>query len=165
MTSPYTFTLIAIAAIVWNLAAHLPQARMWIVAGAMSFFASTIYVDAGLPYHPAFTLVCDACVCLSVYFLGKEEWEKRIYNVFQLSVLISIIRMSKLIDDSVVYAAALEICNLMALLFIGGTAIIDRISANGHGYGLSAWWHRHIRVAHLSLRKARSADPFHKVRR
>jgi hypothetical protein len=143
------------------IARNLPRAWLWIAAGALSFAASSAYWKFGLPHHGAFTLVCDSLVCLSIYFLGREQWETRLYNVFQFSVLISILRMAGFLDYGVVYAGMLELCNLAALLLIGGTAILDGVADENRSFGD---WSGNIHRVRVSLRKARAQDPFHKVR-
>lgn len=139
---------------------RLPRAWRWIAAGAASFVASTAYYRYGLPYYPAFTLVCDASVCLAVYAFAKERWEERIYNIFQLSVLISLLYMSNVIADHWLYIVCLELLNWVALLTIGGTAIWDRVKGNaGNPYG-RRWADLHS--SDIALRAARRSDPWHK---
>lgn len=157
----YEITLAIMALVTAIIARHLPRAWLWIAAGSLSFVASSAYWKLGLPHHGAFTLVCDSLVCLSIYFVGREQWETRLYNVFQFSVLISILRMAGFLDYGVVYAGMLELCNLAALLLIGGTAILDGVADEDRSFGD---WGRNLRRARIALRKARAQDPFHKVR-
>lgn len=164
MTSVWTYLLILVAVFVWNIAGDLPRARVWILAGAVSFFASTAYIDLGLPFHPVVTLFFDAAVCLAIYFGGRETWEVRTYQIFQLSVLFSIFKMSKIIDSATLYASLLELCNLSALLLIGGTALLEKARAN-EGDGILGYRNRSLSRARFSLRKARSSQPFHRVRK
>ena len=159
MTSPYTWILVSIAVVVWLLARDLPRARLWIALGGADFFLTTIYYDLGLPNHPAMTLAADASVCLTIYFLAKEEWEvKGLYRIFQLSVLFSVLKLAKFIEDDVTYATLLELANLAALICIGGTAIMNRANAHGHGY--LGWGDNRVLRFGLSLRKARSTASF-----
>jgi len=154
--------ILAIGALITAyIARGLPRAWLWIAAGALSFAASSAYWKLGLPHHGAFTLVCDSLVCLSIYFIGREQWETRLYNVFQFSVLISILRMAGFLDYGVVYAGMLELCNLAALLLIGGTAILDGVADENRSFGD---WSGNLHRVRVSLRKARAQDPFHKVR-
>lgn len=165
MTSPYTWTLVLIALLVSVLARDLPRARIWIFVGGVDFFLTTIYYDLGFPKHSAITLMADASVCLLLYFFAREEWEvKGLYRIFQLSVLFSLFHMAKIITDDVTYASVLELCNLMALFVIGGTAILGRVNADGEPRFSSSYsWGRRLRDASFSLRQARKEDPFHKV--
>jgi len=146
------------------ISSRLPRAWLWLACGAASFVVSTAYARYGLPHAPAFTLACDSAVCLAVYFFGVEKWEiSGIYRIFQLSVLISLFRLSNIIVDQWVYIVALEILNWVALLLIGATSILDRARANeGH----SDWdWHPHLHRSDLALRRSRQTQPFHKVRK
>lgn len=154
--------ILAIGALVTAyIARGLPRAWLWIAAGALSAAASSAYWNYGLPHHGAFTLACDSLVCLSIYFGGREQWETRLYNVFQFSVLISILRMAGFLDYGVIYAGMLELCNLAALVLITGTAILDGVADEDRSFGD---WGRNLRRARVALRKARAQDPFHKVR-
>lgn len=158
--SEYQTALVIGALITAIIAFRLPRAWRWIAAGAASFVASTAYYRYGLPYYPAFTLVFDASVCLAVYAFAKERWEERIYNIFQLSVLISLLYMSNVIADHWLYIVCLELLNWVALLTIGGTAILDRVKGNaGNPYG-RRW--ADIHSSDIALRAARRSDPWHK---
>lgn len=158
--SEYQLAL-AIGAIITALVAfRLPRSWRWIMAGALSFSASTAYYRYGLPSYPAFTLICDATVCLSVYAFARERWEERIYNIFQLSVLISLLYMSNVIANHWLYVVVLELLNWAALLTIAGTAIWDRIKGNaGSPYG-RRWANLHS--SNIALRSARRSNPWHK---
>lgn len=142
------------------IAFRLPRAWRWIAAGAASFVASTAYYRYGLPYYPAFTLVCDAAVCLSVYAWARERWEEKIYHIFQLSVLISLLYMSNVIADHWLYVVSLELLNWAALLTIGGTALLDRIKGNA-GSPYDRRW-SNIHSSDLALRASRRSHPWHK---
>lgn len=158
--SEYQTALVIGALITALIAFRLPRAWRWIAAGAVSFVASTAYYRYGLLYYPAFTLVCDAAVCLSVYAFARERWEERIYNIFQLSVLISLLYMSNVIADHWLYIVSLELLNWAALLTIGGTAIWDRIKGNASSPYGRRWANLHR--SNISLRQARSSNPWHK---
>lgn len=164
--SEYQTALVIGALITAIIAFRLPRAWRWIAAGAISFVLSTVYYRYdlspllwGLPY-PAFTLVCDAAVCLSVYAWARERWEEKIYHIFQLSVLISLLYMSNVIADHWLYIVSLELLNWAALLTIGGTALLDRIKGNaGSPFG-RRWADFHS--SDIALRAARRSDPWHK---
>ena len=155
----FQMALVIGALIAALIAFRLPRAWRWIAAGAASFVASTAYYRYGLPYYPAFTLVCDASVCLAVYAFAKERWEERIYNIFQLSVLISLLYMSNVIADHWLYVVSLELLNWAALLTIGGTAILDRIKGNVGNPHDHRW--ADIRSPNIALRQARTTHPWH----
>jgi hypothetical protein len=144
------------------ISSRLPRAWLWLACGLASFVVSTAYARYGLPHAPAFTLACDATVCLAVYFNGREQWEiSGIYRIFQLSVLISLFRLSNIIVDQWIYIVALELLNWAALLLISGTSILDRARAHEEH---SDWnWNPHLHRSDLALRRARQTEPFHKV--
>jgi len=145
------------------ISSRLPRARLWLACGAASFVLSTAYARYSIPHAPAFTLACDAALCLTVYFYGKERWEiSGIYRIFQLSVLISLFRLSNIIVDQWTYIVALEILNWAALLLISGTSFLDRARVNEGNSDRN--WRPHLHRPNISLRKARAEDPFHKIR-
>lgn len=145
------------------ISSRLPRAWLWLACGLASFVASTAYARFGLLYPPAFTLACDASVCLAVYFFGKERWEENLYRVFQLSVLISLLHMSHFISGHWLYVVSLELLNWAALLVIGVTAILDR--ARGHGGITHRHWSPHFHRSDLALRRIRQTQPFHRVKK
>jgi len=160
MINDFQLALLIGALITAIISFHLPRAWRWIAAGFVSFAASTAYYRYGLPYSPAFTLVCDASVCLAVYAWARERWEERIYNIFQLSVLISLLYMSNVIADHWLYIVSLELLNWAALLTIGGTAIWDRIKGNAGNPHDRRWADLHR--SHIALRASRRSHPWHK---
>ncbi len=145
------------------------RALGWIAAGAANFVITAAYQDAGLPHHPVFTAFADASVCLAIYFFGRYRWEMRLWNVFQMSVLISIMRFVGTIarpewvpyfPSNYTYIALLEACNWAALAVIGGTRImqmVDNHALERHPRGALGRVHRLVR----SLRAERKAPPFH----
>lgn len=137
------------------------RALAWIAVGVGNFVLTSFYEAKGMPWHPAFTGFVDASVCLAIYFFGRFRWEMRLWNVMQLSVLVSILRMVGVIDTHYAYVVALEVCNWLAILVIGGTRalqLVDRYLG----------WERSYRGAHqrihrvvYSLREKRQTPPFH----
>lgn len=116
---------------------HLPRARIWLLAGAASFIASTAYARFGLPHSPAFTLSCDAAVCLLVYALASEEWHLRIFDIFRLSTLVTLLHMFGVIETHYLWIVSLELLNWAAMLLMVGTGIAAGI-ANGV-YPIGSW--------------------------
>jgi len=159
----FQLALVIGAAITALISSRLPRAWLWIALGAASFALSTAYARFGLPHAPAFVLSCDAAICLFIYFCGKEVWEERIYNIYQLSVLISLLHMSNFIGEHWLWVVILEGLNWSALLLISGTAILDRIKANGGSSYIH--WLPHLHRSDLALRRSRSSQPFTRVRK
>ncbi len=165
----FQFALLIGAAIVAFITARLPRAHYWLLAGGGSFILSTAWARYDLPYPPAFTLSCDAAVCLLIYFFGREKWEEHVYKIFQLSVLISLVYLAGPIEignititmNHWLYVVLLELSNWAALAVIGGTAIMDRIGANENGAG--HWRGNHIHRPNAAWRADRATKPFHKV--
>lgn len=103
------------------------RALGWIALAALVFVASTAWQRAGLPYHAAATGLMDAGQCLAIYFLARHTWELLLWRVWQLSLLISIFDLAGAIPGEATYVAALEACNWLALILIGGTAVARRV--------------------------------------
>jgi len=158
----YEVTLLISATVAAFLSRGLPRAWLWIASGALSFAVSAAWWRLGLPHHPAATLVCDAMVCFAVYSLAREEFEIWIFNLFRLSVLISLLKLFGVIQENWIYAAALECVNFAALLLLGGTGILAGTANGGHTLGS---WIGGLRRLGLSLRAARRAPPWFTVPR
>ena len=125
---------------------------VWIATGVASFVVSTWYSRHGWVYPAAITALCDATVCLVVYFSVKEQWEKYLFFLFQGSVLTSILYFVEVIGPHWAYIAVLEAINWLALLLIGTSAISEwlrdargfsgRLSAHLLGAHRLVWSHR-----------------------
>ncbi|MUO85561.1 hypothetical protein [Agrobacterium vitis] len=148
---------------------HMPRAWIWICAGVASFALSTWWARSGFEFPPAFTLLCDATVSLSIYFFGRERWEDRLADIFRLSVFVSLVYLTGPITvfgltiefSHYAYVTLLELINWLALILIGGTAVMDRV--NGYENGFGHLWSRHFHRSDLAWRKARVNPPFTKV--
>lgn len=114
----------AAAIIVAALSYKLPHAVMWIALGAANAVACDVFYAYGLNYPAAFTLACDCLVCLCINWFATEKWESGLFAVFQVSALISILRLSGILAEEGDYLLLLELCNYAALALIGGTAIL-----------------------------------------
>ncbi len=152
---------IAVGAIVTAFAARkLPHAWLWISLGAAIAVACDIYYAYNLPYPAAFTLACDALICLSIHWFSRERWELGVYIVFQFSVLISVARLGTVVgifnavDSEDTYRLALELVNWAGLAMIFGTAILG----GAGGYALRSAWLRYVRGAYRYLRSAPQTD-------
>lgn len=157
----YETILLVMALVTLFVSRKLPRAWMWIFAAFCSFLFSAVYWRLGLPHHPAFTAFSDSAVCLSIYFLGQEKWELKLYKVFQFSVLISLLKLGGFVPEGVWYPAILEIINVVALLLISGTAILaGAADGNRAAWRRGGAFHRSLHP----LREARRSPPFHKVK-
>lgn len=139
----------------------LPMARLWILAGAVSFVASVIWAGYSMPYPPFFNVMADAIVCLLIYFGASEKWELKLYNIFQLSILLNLMRLAGVMNDNYLYGVMLELCNWAALALIAVTAILARMRDDTGALDHSRLYFR--RIGH-SLRGARAKASFHKVK-
>ena len=143
------------------LVAHkLPHAWLWIALGAVNAIACDTYYAYNFPYPAAFTLACDALLCLTVHWFARERWELGLFVIFQFSVLISVLRLWSVIDGEDTYRLALELCNWAALLMIAGTAILG--GAGGHV--LRNAWRAYVLGAYRYLRSPPKTPHWRKVR-
>lgn len=158
----YEVALLISAMVAAFLARGLPRAWLWIAIGALSFVVSATWWRLGMPYHPAATLACDAMVCLAVYSLAREEFEIWIFNLFRLSVLVSLLKLFGVIQENWIYAAALECVNFAALLLLGGTGILAGTANGGHTFGS---WFGGLRRVRATLRASRRSPPWFTIPR
>jgi hypothetical protein len=154
----FQIALLIGAALTAALSWRLPRSLLWISAGVASFVLSTAWARYGLPYPAWFTGVCDASVCLLVYFFGRLKWEMGIGYLFQASVLLSIGYLTGVIGPHYAYIVGLEAINWAALLFINLTVVTSLLGKNGVR---SSWGARGgVRWADRALQSKRTEKPF-----
>lgn len=138
----------------------LPHALMWISLGAVVAIACDVFYAYNLPYPAAFTLACDALMCLTIHWFAREKWETGLFLIFQLSVLISLLKLASVIDGEDTYRLALELVNWAALFMIAGTAILG--GAGGRIFHNS--WNSNVWRAYRYLRSPPKTAHWRKVR-
>jgi hypothetical protein len=116
----------------------LPHALLWIGLAGLNAVAGYVYVGRGLPHPVAFIFAVDCLLCLAIHWLAKEKYELLIYNCYQVSVFISLLRLVGLIKNEYLYYLLLELVMWVAMLLISGTAILAMVGGSGR-YFHSAW--------------------------
>ncbi len=143
------------------LSSNIKRAGLWVIMAGISFIASTVYEAYNFPHPPFFTALCDASVCLMIYFIATRKWEMWIYRIFQCSVLVSLCYLMGVIGPHYAYIVALELLNWGALFVIGGTAVLQWIGARGgHRSILGLNPRGNIRDTYLTLQSKRADNPF-----
>lgn len=171
----YHYVMAAVAVLAAVVARKTPRAVLWVAALAASFIVSVGYLRgyevieannllaryADAPYVPLWrdwlppsiiAAACDAVVCILIYRLGQERWERPwLYTITLGMMATNMLYASGLIlgfppvPDRGTLGIILEAMNLAALLLIGGTGILDRVQhVSGSLGGLVG------RVLHLS---------------
>ena len=151
---PYDLPMIIAAVLAFIASSHIPRAWRWIIFGAASIIASRLYWAAELP-HPSFVAaMCDALVCIAIDKWAREEWEQKLYRVFQAQVLVNLI-FHVGIGTQFIHAISLEILNWTALGIIGGTSAMDWVRRHGSFSG--SYWRDRVSGLVGRLRSARRA--------
>lgn len=132
--SPANWSLLIGALVACILAWRTPRGLLWVALAAIDYAASVIYWRAGFPYPEGFVCLCDAVVCLSLYFMAKERWELGIYRLFQISVAVNILFLAGSLGifyriDVETYSILEELLNWLTLLSIGGIGAAEWIGA------------------------------------
>lgn len=101
------------------------NALLWLGCITADYTVSLVYWRSGLPYPELVTGLCDAGVCLAIFFYGQLRWELWIWRLFQMSLLVNMIYLSSNITragllDFEVYSTCLELINAAAITTIGG---------------------------------------------
>lgn len=164
--SPANWSLLIGALVAIALSWRQPRAFLWIVLAACDYAASVTYWRAGLPYAEGFAGLCDALVCLSIYFIARERWELGVYRLFQISVAVNTLFLAGNLGifyriDIDAYSILLEALNWLTILLIGGTGVAQWV-----GTPIAAArrpWDR-FRGALRSLREARKTPAFHRIK-
>lgn len=135
----------------------------WLFAAAASYAVSTLYWRSGLPYPSFIAGLCDAAICLAVYFFARLKWEMWVWRLFQVSVGVNIIYLAGSLNvipslSHNDYSVILEIINWLALAFIGGTGFVQLIGASD--VTASRGFAGRIRGLVGSLSRSRKDTPF-----
>lgn len=142
------------------------RAMLWLAVAALVFLASSFYWRAGLPHPELLAGGLDAAVCLAIYFTGRRRWEMWVWRLFQVMLLINILRLAGGLQvfyrvDHNAYAATLEAMNWLVIIVAGGTAGLKRIGYD-HVGATDPW--RGLRGVVHSLCEKRRTPPFTAVR-
>ena len=145
------------ASLVALLSLRNPRGVLWVAVAALSYVVSALAWRLNWPYAAFTTGLCDAAVCLAVYFGGKQRWELWVWRIYQVSVAASLIYLasslrifSNIPHD--VYSVVLEVCNWAVLLVIGGTAILQLIGADDD-VGITRSWRGVHRLGRFARQK------------
>lgn len=108
------------------------RAIAWLAVLQVSIAVSVAYWKSGLPYGELVAGLCDALVCLGIYFFGRFRWEMWIWRLAQAMVLVNIVYLLGnvgifTLTPHDVYSTILEIINWIAIASIGGSAILNRL--------------------------------------
>lgn len=151
----FQIALLIGAAITVLISWKIPHSLLWVCLGAADAAACDLWYSYGLVYPAAFTLAADALLCLTIDWLANERWEFKIFNLYRLSVLISVFNMLGIIASGYVYATMLELIDWAVLLQIGGTGIMGRVG--GSGYFFHYRWRAYFSHAYSRLRSPRKS--------
>lgn len=151
--SIYEISLIIGAMLTALLSWGNPRGVAWIAAITADLMLSTAYWRAELPYAEVVTGLCDASICLGIYFVGRYKWEMWLWRLYQASVLISILYLAVHVFqvpsiDQDVYSGMLEAVNWIALVSIG-TASILQVTGPSNVVAFRPW--RRFRGSHFTL--------------
>ena len=178
----YHFVMAGAAIAVAVIARKTPRAWLWVALLAASFIVSVgylrgyealeannllaFYTDRMWLLTPLFrdwlppsivAAACDAVVCILIYRMGVERWERVwLYGISLAMMGTNLLYASGLImgfspiPDRGTLGIILEVMNLAALVLIGGTGILDRVQ---HGRsGIGGLVGRILHVGHSYLR-------------
>lgn len=117
------------------------RALAWIALVMVSFFVSSAYWDAGMPYPVVFAIALDVVVFFILLNHHRYMWEYRLLQVIQSMVVVNfvwaVLTAGDMDPSHYLFATLLEILNWGALFIIGGGAVAQAAEAGGwHGWGL-----------------------------
>ena len=114
----------------------VPRAWLWIGLGAVSFVASSIWWDNGLPYGAWFGGITDLVICLLITETARYRWELWFSYAFGLMMLVDALNLMGAVPSHYVFAVTLELLNWAALFVIFITALLQWI---GQDVVFSGW--------------------------
>ncbi len=110
---------------IWS-AWNVPRAVFWVALGAFLYAASAMWHNYGLPHGAFFGAGTNLFICLLMGIYADQKWEMRLWNFYHLMIVIDILFIFGFIQDKFIFAASLELVNLLALAFIIGTGAVER---------------------------------------
>lgn len=160
--SVFTLTLLAGAALAAGLSWGNWRAIGWLAAVTLDLVLTVLWWNSGLPHAEVFAGTADAAVCLGIYFFGRWRWEMWVWRLMQAQVLVNVMFLASNLYvvpriDHDTYASILEALNWIAILSIGGMAVLQRI---GYDLGRARAPWAGFRGFVRALRAERTTPPF-----
>lgn len=109
----------------------LPRAKIWIAAGAGCFVVTSMWHDARLPHGEVLGAVLNAGIVVMLYTKAVRRWEMRLWNCFQLMILLDALYYFGFVPSHYVFAVSLEVANWLALAVISGAGMAEKARKNG----------------------------------
>lgn len=93
---------------------------LWIAAVCASFYLSGLYWDSGLPEPALVGGMCDAIVCLSLFFLASKIWEFWLWGIMLASVFVNCMLLAVDGEYLLFLSICLEVLTAAALFLVLG---------------------------------------------
>jgi hypothetical protein len=135
----FHWTLLSALAIAMLLAWHVPRAPGWLALGALFYIASASWHNIGLPYGVFFGAATNFAMIGLLWVFADQRWEMRLWNFFHVMLLIDALYLFRIINDKFIFAASLELVNLLAMLFVAGTGVAERYDGSRDGRDSIGW--------------------------
>jgi hypothetical protein len=135
-----TIGFIAIAAV---LSFRNWRGILWLTVILLDYAIATAWWRSGLANPELVTGLCDAALCLSIFFVGRHVWEMRVWAVYMVSIATNFIYLASnlsglLFLDHEVYSIIEEVLNAAAIIIIG-LASRDVIAGRTDGRAFDPW--------------------------
>ena len=125
MISLWELSLLIFAFITALISKNNIRGLVWISAAMLNFMLCIGYYELQLPHHPGFVLFLDLSLCIVIDIYRKYEWELQIYNLFRISVIVSICRIFELPLTETFYTPVLELINWLVLIIVFNRSLIN----------------------------------------
>lgn len=121
------FLLVASGILMLSAFARNVRGVIWVTAIMADVVLSDVYVQYGYPISDGFMACADLLVCGALYYVAAHRWELWLWMTMLASAAISIFHLGVSIDSPGLfgmedYLTALEACNYVAILIIGGVS-------------------------------------------
>lgn len=117
---------VAIAYIISFIAIRNKRAKNWLIIGAVSYVVSMAYQFSGLKFYRIFAGTCDSFVCILINFYGKYLWEKILWQLWKISVLVSILSVYGIIYNEFYYKLLIECVNWGLIGWVSGIIFFEK---------------------------------------
>lgn len=130
---------------------------LWLGAILANYWVSTLYWRSAGGAPELATGLCDAALCLAIFFLGKSIWEMRVWALYMVSLAINFVYLASNLTgvgiiDHEIYSIIEEVLNWLAIcniaftsaLLIEGFSDARALRPWNHIFGLVRPFHREV---------------------
>lgn len=114
------------------------RATRWLFVGASAYLVSVLYWRTGLPEPAVYSGVIDFLVIVALWRWALQRWEALLMAAFMLCLALNLIYALGM-SPSYEHTVALEVINILAALFVGGSSVVRKDGDYADNWLLTPW--------------------------